>query len=229
MSTIQIRNRELIQQLDGFRDLLIDAIESTDPSELKKALTHGNSSRTFTDPQFFTGPDYLEQMRSADPADHEGFPEQHHSFPISRLNLEVGGPFAEVENVAKKDLVDYFGALTNAVALFYPPKGFVGWHTNWNNVGTQILVTWSETGEGYFRYYDNDKGEVVTLQDTPGWSAHTHRFGPPGPDECWHAAYTDCPRITLAYRYFVDAGDWDSSRSACNDMINYAISEMETE
>ena len=67
-------------------------------------------------------------------------------------------------------MVRIFGANNNSLTSYYPPKGFVGWHTNWNAFGYQLILTWSESGDGYFTYYDKKNDEFVKHEDVKGCS-----------------------------------------------------------
>ena len=75
-----------------------------------------------------------------------------------------------------------------------------------------MILTWSETGDGYFRYYDNKTDTVVTEEDVPGWQARYYRFGHYHEPEhhFWHAAWTECPRFTLAFKWpYGRQGTWN--------------------
>ena len=89
--------------------------------------------------------------------------------------------------------------LDNPVIGYYPPGGYVGWHTNCNAPGWIILFNWSEEGKGYFMYYHNYK--LVTLEDKPGWNARVGRFRPEPDNLLWHCAKTDCRRFSFSYRF----------------------------
>lgn len=89
--------------------------------------------------------------------------------------------------------------LDNPVIGYYPPGGYVGWHTNCNAPGWIILFNWSEEGKGYFKYYHNYK--LVTLEDKPGWNARVGRFRPEPNNLLWHCAKTDCRRFSFSYRF----------------------------
>ena len=78
-------------------------------------------------------------------------------------------------NMVKYDFASQLGAHTSALLSYYPPGGFVGWHTNYDATAYQVLFTWSD-GNGYFRYYDMAKDEVVTIQDVEGWQCRHYYF-----------------------------------------------------
>jgi hypothetical protein len=131
----------------------------------------------------------------------------------------------------KYDFAAEIGAHTSALLSFYPKGGFVGWHTNWDANAYQVLFTWSKTGDGYFRYLDKKTGEIVTVQDKPGWQCRHYYFGNKHEEDlhCWHSAYAGCERITLAYK-FVNGGDVnnpeDAQARALRDML---IEDIESE
>ena len=49
----------------------------------------------------------------------------------------------------------------------------MGWHTNYDANAYQVLFTWSETGEGFFEYYDKQKDEIVKIEDVLVGNADT--------------------------------------------------------
>tara|TARA_Y100001972_G_scaffold45131_1_gene55748 strand:- start:52 stop:624 length:573 start_codon:yes stop_codon:yes gene_type:complete len=98
-------------------------------------------------------------------------------------------------------------ALDNPVIGYYPPNGFVGWHTNHLAPGYIILFNWSEDGEGYFRYIKDN--QMVTLKDDVGWSCKVGKFGDET-DPLWHCARTDCRRFSFSYR-FAEEKDWQDA------------------
>ena len=102
---------------------------------------------------------------------------------------------------------------------------------SWSANAYQVLFTWSETGEGFFEYYDKKTDEIIKIDDVPGWQCRHYYFGAEQEEDlhCWHAAYTECQRITLAYQ-FVNNGSInnpeDAQARAMRDML---IEEIETE
>ena len=103
-----------------------------------------------------------------------------------------------------------------ALIGYYPPQGFIGWHNNANAGGYVVLFTWSETGEGHFLYRD-ENNKTVKVPDKPGWCAkmlyfpHHHETEK---QKFYHAAYTDCRRISLGFRFLDEAALWREAREA---------------
>lgn len=113
----------------------------------------------------------------------------------------------EFDSKVKKQFIlrKFPKALDNPVLGYYPPNGFVGWHTNYALPGWIVLFTWSEKGEGYFRCYKD--GQLRTLYDQPGWNARVGVFFPEQEHELWHCARTECRRFSFSYR-FGNSLDW---------------------
>lgn len=103
---------------------------------------------------------------------------------------------------AVNNIMRYLGSPTNALTMAYPDKGFIGWHHNGNAPGFNILMTYSQDGDGYFKYYDYDSKSIVTMPDTKGWSVKVGYY----PHEVkekekvyWHCASTAKQRISVAF------------------------------
>ena len=197
MTEVIIRNKDLLKTLNGFVDEYF-AIEGYNDVKHRQH----SSEKALNDPEYFCGEEYLEYMKSIGDK-HSGFPEEHMAHPISSSVRNDPTKFSGFRDKVKHDFAQELGAHTSALLNYYPPGGFVGWHTNWNASCYQLLFTWSRTGDGYFKYYDPETDEIVTIQDVPGWQCRHYYFGRVDEPEhhCWHAAYAGCDRITLAYKY----------------------------
>jgi hypothetical protein len=77
----------------------------------------------------------------------------------------------------------------------------MGWHNNWNASGYNILLSYSKTGNGFFRYLDPITKEIVTMEDKPGWTCKVGYYGRGRePDKVYyHCAGSYEPRITLGF------------------------------
>ena len=87
---------------------------------------------------------------------------------------------------------------------YYPPKGFLGWHTNYIVPGPFILFTWSETGSGYLRYRNPYTKEIETIRDLKGWDCKVGCWEPDPENEVWHSAMTECRRLSFGFRFSKD-------------------------
>lgn len=123
-----------------------------------------------------------------------------------------------IKNVNRR-LLSFVGSPQNALFMYYPPNGYIGWHHNGNAPGYNILLTYSTDGNGYFESYNPTTKQYNKLNDVKGWNL---RFGyycdqKKEPDNLfWHAAYTECPRLTIAY-IFKHKPMWESLIEECTD------------
>jgi hypothetical protein len=98
-----------------------------------------------------------------------------------------------------------------ALKMWYPKDGYIAWHNNWNVPGYNILFTYSDTGNGYWRNINPAgstgkinkpiKDNLVHIPDVPGWHMKTGYYGKKEEHEkiMWHSAYAGEPRLTLGY------------------------------
>ena len=224
MVEVTIRNKEFLSKLNNFVDEYFAIDGYNDPNNMQYS-----SRQALDDPEYFCSVDYLKYMLSIGD-EHSGFPEEHMAMPISSSVRNNPEKFTAYKDMVKHEFAQEIGAHTSALLNYYPPGGFVGWHTNWNANAYQILFTWSKTGDGYFRYRDPETHELVTIKDKPGWQCRHYYFGRKDePDHhCWHAAYAGCDRITLAYK-FVNVSKDDPQDQMAVIMRDQLIEEIETE
>ena len=84
---------------------------------------------------------------------------------------------------------------TSALSTLYPPDGFIGWHNNANAAAFNLIFTWSEKGDGWFKYIEPTSKEVITISDVQGWQLKAGYFGAYGSgDVVYHA---DPERIVI--------------------------------
>lgn len=193
MTELTIRNKDILSKLDYIKSEVLKTNVLTD-KELQRKHSMVDPADALTDPEKYLGSDYL--FKHMNDLDHKGFPVEHHSLPVDHMSKSDTN-LKQIVNYTKTDFIADLGANSDAVFLYYPPGGFVGWHTNQNNSGWQFIFSWSEKGDGYFQYYDKQKEEIVKLPDKSGWQARHYHFGEDEQDHCWHSAYTNVPRITV--------------------------------
>lgn len=189
MTELVIRNQNILDQLEYVRSTVMNAnVEQYSEGHRfhpEDAQTEGESYLT---------KEWLD-MHMAD-TEHKGFPIEHSSIPIEGI-IDKDPKLKEVLDFSRVDFISNLGANSNAVFLYYPKDGFVGWHTNQNNSGLQFIFSYSEKGDGYFQYYDKKEKRIIKLEDEAGWNARYLHFGKKKVDHCWHSAYTRVPRITI--------------------------------
>ena len=133
---------------------------------------------------------------------HDGAAAFGHSYPVKAHHLKKFSKAYEREwQLIDTELRLLLGLDCCALAQYYPPDGHIEWHNNANASAYNLIFTWSETGDGWFKWYDLKKKENVTMPDKKGWSLKAGYFG--GYDEpdkvVYHAAHTNCPRLTVSY------------------------------
>lgn len=190
MTELVIRNKEILKKLNYVKETVLNS----NIKELSKRYDMHFPDDAKTNGEHYITEQYLNKHMNS--VTHKGFPVEHYSSPIEHL-IDKDPLIAEINQYAREDFISELGGNASAVFLYYPPGGFVGWHTNQNNSGHQFIFSWSEKGDGYFQYYDKQKQAIVKIPDQAGWQARHYHFGKEEPDHCWHSAYTNVPRITI--------------------------------
>jgi len=208
---INIKNEEFLNILNEYKDVLL---HRETPGGLPKVerelkLTYENDNAN----------DYIsdEYMHSIirKGRGHAGFPDAMKGFRGLKYDEWARpGEGEDIKIASRKintDLNSFLSSNNNALNACYPPGGFISWHNNANASGYNIIITYSETGDGWFDYWDLDKKERVRIPDKPGWQAKMTYFGSyEEPDKlCYHAAYTDCYRITVAFVFKQADNFWE--------------------
>ena len=202
MTEVVIKNKSMLKTLDSYKDEFFARVDYKNPKYKMASKDYDRDC----DPKYWSSDEHLKWKLSMQ-STHTGFPEEHMACPMSNI-VRQSPDFKDLETRIRDGFAREIGAHSAALLNYYPPTGSVGWHNNWNAAAYQILFTWSRTGDGYFKYYDTATKEVVTIPDVPGWQCRHYYFaGKDEPEEkhCWHAAYTDCDRLTLAYKFIGEA------------------------
>ena len=196
---IDIQNSEFLDILNEYKDVLMRRDSPDQDPLIKKEMPISHSDE---EPERWLSDQYLKEIMDAGEK-HEGFPKVLKGFTGLKHegNNTQGKVIKDASRVLNSKMLEFLSARNNALNACYPPGGFISWHNNANAPGFNIICSWSETGEGWFDYWDLDKKERVRVQDKPGWQAKMTYFGPYWkPDDLvYHAAYTDCYRITVAF------------------------------
>ena len=156
------------------------------------------------------GEEYLRKALKEDPMRH-GFP--RHSWG---LELAMDRRFIDDRELLDKSskandkLMNFFGARNNALQMYYPSGGYIGWHTNCNAPGFNIVLSCNPEAKGYFEHYDHVNDKFVRFEDKSGWNCKVGYFGSDKEPEkmYWHCAYTDSPRLTFSYDIY-DRNIWE--------------------
>lgn len=165
------------------------------------------------------------------------FPVTDYAFPRTAFGLDTSykekrqsGYWHDIAKPLLRPIMNYIGSHFNALCMYYPANGYIGWHHNGNAAGYNFILTYSMDGDGYFRYYNQKTNEYTTLQDVPGWN---FRFGYyPNQDRepenvFWHTAYTKKPRVTIGF-IIPHRELWKSLVEECCDLseLHFDINEV---
>ena len=161
--------------LDTYKDFIYQAA-------MKNPNARGSADKDPEDK--WIGLEYLKEYLSTDKG--AGGPKYCHLYMPKhneKQDPEILEKAMEIDNTCKLKLgnspagriyADFWG---NGAAQYYPPDGYMSWHDNFNAPGWNILFTWSEKGDGFFRWYDIKTGKIETMFDRPGWSAKIGYYG----------------------------------------------------
>jgi hypothetical protein len=156
-----------------------------------------------------TGMAYL-QKAMEDPKKY-GFPS--HSWGIELAHDHAYYDAKDIKDRASKTndkLMDFFGARNNALQMYYPAGGYIGWHNNANARGYNIVLSCNPGADGEFEHWDHVNNKLNVFKDQSGWNCKVGYFG--GFDEpekmYWHCARTRSPRLTLSYVIY-DKNLWE--------------------
>ena len=198
MLDIPINNPEILQSLNKFLWFYDERNK-----EISKCRLWCNSKER----EHYTGDKHRDSIMSRGSI-HNGFPENgnYYSFKTDHENSSKALTTKVIENYTKfnEELQVKLCTRGNGLCAMYPPKGFISWHNNANASAYNLIFTWSETGDGYFKYIDGYTGKEITIQDRKGWQCKAGYFGAydEEPEKLlYHSASTDCWRITVAYLF----------------------------
>ena len=199
MRDIKINNKEVLDTLNWYSDWLVPKYNNGDMDrDLELSVLDHTRDRWIAE-------DYL-QRQIAKGRGHDGFPESMRVYkgtmPDTKIEItKTSLEYRDMGEELNKRLMTELSAKKNTLVTCYPPGGWISWHNNANASGYNVLFSWSETGDGWFDYWDLEKKERVRIPDVKGWQCKMGYFGSyDQPDRiCWHAASTECLRISVAY------------------------------
>jgi hypothetical protein len=150
----------------------------------------------------------IEYLKTQQASDHEGFPVCSEGIDFNTMrgfDLDKFWPaISETDGAIKT----YLGSRTNAIKIYYPAGGYIDWHHNGNAYGYNALFSYSETGDGAFMYQHPITKDIITIPDKKGWNMKIGVYDTHDGNPLWHAAYTNCARLT--WGYILDQSGWDN-------------------
>lgn len=177
-------NSELIEILDEF----IEWFYSQDLTQLKYK---GEADET----EYYTSQEYYD---SIDWETHIGFPLSSHGVDLCDFGATPDSWREKVRKTQTK-ICNILSAKITALLIHYPPNGYIGWHDNRNCPGYNIIITHTQNGNGFFRYFED--GKIITVKDEPGWNIKYGYYGnfEEKEKQFRHCAHTKEDRFTLGF------------------------------
>lgn len=235
MAEINLVNKDILEKLNYVKDNLLDHPNIKDENKRKqfeKYVSLMSKEQKQKGGEYFTSSRYFlterENVQKYRPLDR--------GFPFQGLDLDLDNAVRYTENshiweYCKRRLAPEVGASSCSLFSLYPPGGYVGWHTNENNPGYQFILSWSEKGDGYFKYYDYETKSIITEQDKKGWQARHYYFAHPNEKDklCWHAMFTNCLRLTVCVKINNGSGIGCKENEIAMEIRDQLVEDMETE
>ena len=118
---------------------------------------------------------------------------------LFQYNPGMVGDFKRSENI-RQVLKDKYNLKVDPRGQFYyPPTGYMGWHTNCGTPGERFYITWaSEDKKSFFRYYDYEKDEIITDYDDKGLTVRQFKVTEAEP-YFWHCVGSECDRFSYGF------------------------------
>lgn len=204
MRSVSLKNNRLLETLNEFSSWMF----SHDSSLIDK-LYFGNRQ---VSSDIGCSYEYLIKAQSQEIEEY-GYPEISVGFDLhTASSVDRPEGWKEIADKLNYDIISILGVEFNALMMYYPEDGYIGWHHNANCAGQNLIMTYSPPGgKGYFEYQDPVSKDLIRVPDPEGWSAKVGYFGSfTEPDKIvWHCAKSvDTPRLTISY-VIRDQWMWD--------------------
>ena len=208
MKSVNVVNNDIVKILNEFKDLWKDNIELMEKTvrlDCKDVVREEYISEEYRNEIINMG------------NSHKGFPEKVKGYNLKLATVPGDDNQVVVLPKERADSNFFFnkkylelntklqtllGTYHNALCVVYPPGGFIAWHNNANASAYNLIFTWSETGDGYWKHIDPITKEEILVPDVPGWKCKAFYFGgyeDDPKDIVYHMASTDCWRMTVSY------------------------------
>ena len=209
LDIIPINNSEILETLNKFL-WFYDEREK----EIAKCVIFDEGK----DRDYFTGDKHRDSIMSRGSI-HDGFPEAGKFYSFKTDNKNNGGSLTrktiQYYTTINEELQVKLCTKNNALCAMYPPKGFISWHNNANASAYNLIFTWSETGEGYFKYIDGYTGNEIWICDPDNVlnvraeaNSNSDPYGTPG-FPCTYQNYGHPPAAhQLGYEYDECVNTW---------------------
>lgn len=86
--------------------------------------------------------------------------------------------------------------VTQSGFFLYDADSYMGWHTNMDEPGTRVYITYSSDGNSFFRY--SQQGSIHTCMDRKGITVR--KFVTLVDNPLWHCVGSSCLRISVGFK-----------------------------
>lgn len=206
IKNVELNNQEFLDDLKIFEQFVKPDIRLNDDLINKYCNKLSTAHQ-----EHYTNKQYLQYILNLKDK-HDGFPEIFMGYSLASRTLKfikeqdfdfvkhnTESAFNAIENLQSK-----YCLKNNALFAIYPPGGYISWHNNANASAHNLILTWSETGEGDFSYLDREKSKLIKIKDLPGWQCKVGYFGSysdPPKTLLYHSAKTTCWRMTISFTF----------------------------
>lgn len=205
MKSVSIKDKDILKVLEELKDLWHTDIERFKENLMLPNFPHSR--------EHYISEKYRDQIIQMGKA-HNGYPEALLGYNLRDILTDTKGVRRPVNDSImyynkrfielNEKLQNLLATRHNALCAIYPPGGYIAWHNNANAASYNIIITWSETGDGYWKHIDPHTKKEVLVKDVPGWQAKAFYFGSYNDhpnDLVYHVASTDCWRMTVSYTF----------------------------
>ena len=197
MTPVTVKNKKVLEILNECKDLWWDK-RNTDLRKFRLNSEEANR-------EDYINEEYKNKIINMG-SSHNGFPEELRGYSlkpefisgIDHYDTGISKGYIALNEKLQREL----GTQHNALGAVYPPGGFISWHNNANASSYNLIFTWSENGNGYWKHVDPYTGKEILVKDVPGWQCKAFYFGAYEDDSrdlVYHMAATDCWRMTVSY------------------------------
>ena len=119
---------------------------------------------------------------------------------LNHVEGDVGGQRLSKDVVKIRKILEnkYGGETVVSGQFYYPPTGFMGWHTNHDAPCERLYINYaSEDNKSFFRYFDGR--QIVTDYDKIGMNARKFTCTGERP-YFWHCVGSECDRISFGFK-----------------------------
>lgn len=91
-------------------------------------------------------------------------------------------------------------SIINSGFFYYPKNSHMGWHTNADDPYLRCYISYSESGDSFFKYYDQVLKKTVISYDVRGWNIRYFNIHKEPEKLFWHCVYSNTDRISVGFK-----------------------------